>query len=245
MTQISSILNHYVLSRKDCARIGNIENVYFDAKCRKIVYFAISTQNLAENKTATTHFVAPFSDICAFGDALMLDDSTPLMSANDIDFSVYVKDLTAKPVYTLNGEDKGYILDINFDDKGRVAVISTTSGQYSSFDFYGINDIALLKSPTQISHSPKKKIPRPKTERLVTILDMPEPSEPFALQNSEPQQPTEEIAENKKHIEKPFELAETSEPLTPPTEELPPQTEELQQPIIVAEILAEIASSNP
>ncbi|MEG1662842.1 MAG: hypothetical protein RR338_02545, partial [Clostridia bacterium] len=48
---------------------------------------------------------------------------------------------------------------------------------------------------------------------------------PFTLQNSEPQQPTEGIAKTKKHIEQ--------------------SNEKLQQPIIVAEILAEIASSNP
>lgn len=173
MTQLSSVINRLVLSRSDCCILGIVKDVFFDAKCKKIVYFVVSSEQDANPQTKRD-LLFPFSEVLSFADALVVDDTTGAVTTADADISVLVKDLLNKPVFSSSGDRRGAVKEAEFDEKGKVFAVSTEYKSYMPSEFAGAGDIIILRDSAQpVKRAPRRKMPKPEKETTVRILDKP------------------------------------------------------------------------
>ncbi len=194
MFEISSLLEKPVLSRENSCIIGIIKNVYFSKKCSQIEYFII---NSYENDTP---ILLPVSNATSIGDAVIVQSKAALLEYADVDVSILSCDVIGMPVYTQNGILKGHISKVEATKLGRVAKLFTDTEQYSPSAIENVGDVVMLKNSAKYPKAKALRIPKPKQNAPVFILDNVDTSpntaksesthpdlqasEPFAVQNA-------------------------------------------------------------
>lgn len=162
MTRLSELIKRPVVCKEDCALLGTVEDAYFDENCRNIVYFVL----LDEYRK----LLLPYSAAAAIGDAVMVEDKFALLSPEDADCTVLIRNLLGKPVFTGGGKSKGTLQDVLFGAKGRVNALQSDGTAYSPSSFKAFGDVLLLKDVTVKRKTPKTPFPKAAEDRKVTVL---------------------------------------------------------------------------
>lgn len=162
MVKFSSILAKTVLSKTDACIIGSIKDVYFSNDFQRAEYVQIANGNVNR--------YAPFSAIASIKDAIIIN-ADDLKDENEI-ANVLIHNTLDLPVYTNTGEYKGAVCDAELSNVGKVISFSTQDFQFSPSSIFALKDVIMLKSSqTQKRKSTKVRIPRPKTDYPVFILE--------------------------------------------------------------------------
>lgn len=162
MVQISDVLHRLVISRTDSSVIGEIRDVYFDEKCKNIVYFAL----LCDGR----EYLMPLNAVASFSDAVMIDDRLSLLSVYDADRTALLHGLSGRPVFTVNGRSKGVLEDAVFSLKGRVVSLKADGAGYAPTSFKAFGDVLLLNDTPSKPRRKKPTFPSAAEDRPVTIL---------------------------------------------------------------------------
>lgn len=170
MTRLSELIKRPVVCKEDCALLGTVEDAYFDENCRNIVYFVL----LDEYRK----LLLPYSAAAAIGDAVMVEDKFALLSPEDADCTVLIRNLLGKPVFTGGGKSKGTLQDVLFGAKGRVNALQSDGTAYSPSSFKAFGDVLLLKDVTVKRKTPKTSFPKAAEDRKVTVLPIEESDAP-------------------------------------------------------------------
>ena len=165
MTRLSDILNSPVVSKSDCAVLGNVRDAYFDEKCKNLAYFVVRGEYSEK--------LLPFAAVAAFGDAVMVDDAFALLSAGDVDFTLYLRDLPGKPVFTGAGKSKGTLKDVCFGTTGKVLSLQTEEISCSPSSVRAFGDVLIMKDNCGKRKTPKVPFPQAQLDVPVTVLDEP------------------------------------------------------------------------
>lgn len=164
MTLLSDVLNKNVLSKADCRILGFIQSAYFDAYCKKIVYFVIEDGNGSKS-------ALPFSSVTSIADAVIVGDDIELRGFADLDMTVLTSCMYQKNAYDAAGRLKGRINDVVFDNKGKVWALKIGEEEYMPSKLYGVGDVALLKegAAPRAKRKVKHVLPLDAEDRLVTL----------------------------------------------------------------------------
>lgn len=162
MTRLSELIKRPVVCKEDCALLGTVEDAYFDENCRNIVYFVLFDEY--------RKLLLPYSAAAAIGDAVMVEDKFALLSPEDADCTVLIRNLLGKPVFTGGGKSKGTLQDVLFGAKGRVNALQSDGTAYSPSSFKAFGDVLLLKDVTVKRKTPKTPFPKAAEDRKVTVL---------------------------------------------------------------------------
>ncbi len=149
MMQISKVVGLEVLSKSDIKSCGVIKSVFFDAFCKKIVYFVV--------ESGIGLYALPINAVRAVKDAAIVDDLTETVALCDIDVTSFCE-LMGKRVFTSDGDCKGEVNDVVLDDKGRFAFVIVGDGEKLVCPIAGVGDFILIKDAS------KKQ--KPKTIRM-------------------------------------------------------------------------------
>ena len=171
MLRLSDILHADVICKSDSSLTGEVEDVYFDEFCGKIVYFDIFR--------ADGRMLLPFSAAASVADAVVTEDSLALTSPGDADLTVLRSALIGRKIYTANGKSRGAVTDVLFSAKGRVASVVADGTAYSPASFRAFGDVLILKDAVGAKRKTRKP-PFPKAEKdyPVSILSAAPPSPP-------------------------------------------------------------------
>lgn len=162
MTRLSELIKRPVVCKEDCALLGTVEDAYFDENCRNIVYFVLFDEY--------RKLLLPYSAAAAIGDAVMVEDKFALLSPEDADCTILIRNLLGKPVFTGGGKAKGTLQDVLFGAKGRVNALQSDGTAYSPSSFKAFGDVLLLKDVTVKRKTPKTPFPKAAEDRKVTVL---------------------------------------------------------------------------
>lgn len=165
MFEISSLLEKPVLSRENSCIIGIIKNVYFSKKCSQIEYFII---NSYENDTP---LLLPVSNVTSIGDAVIVQSKAVLLDYADVDVSILSCDVIGMPVYTQSGILKGRISKVEVTKIGKVTKLITDTEQYSPSAIENVGDVIMLKNSAKYPKAKALRMPKPKQNAPVFILD--------------------------------------------------------------------------
>lgn len=163
MIYFSLLLGKKVLDKDNANIVGCIKNAYFSKDCKTIAYFVASAN--ADKKD----MLVPFKEILCFNDALIVQNTINFARENDIDFTSFVGNLWDMPVYTQNGILKGTVNEIELSQGGKVCEISTQTTSFTPSAILSCGNAILLKSGVKTAKTQAVKMPRPKTERPVSI----------------------------------------------------------------------------
>ncbi len=165
MIGLSSVIGRPVLSLATSCIIGSVSDVYFDANCKKAVYFYI--QQPLKNESA----LLPIESASSVSDAVTVGDESALVALGS---ETYKRGLKNMPVYTQTGALKGTLSDVLFTPAGKVAKLVCGDWEFTPSSISSIGDVILLKNAVKpVANRKKRKalIPRPETDYPVYILD--------------------------------------------------------------------------
>ena len=165
MIGLSSVIGRPVLSLATSCIIGSVSDVYFDANCKKAVYFYI--QQPLKNESA----LLPIESASSVSDAVIVGNESALVALGN---ETYKRGLKNMPVYTQTGALKGTLSDVLFTPAGKVAKLVCGDWEFTPSSISSIGDVILLKNAVKpVANRKKRKalIPRPETDYPVYILD--------------------------------------------------------------------------
>ncbi|MGI6702192.1 MAG: PRC-barrel domain-containing protein [Christensenellales bacterium] len=109
MELLSNYLSKPVISVYEAEITGTVINAAFDRKMKRLAYLIIL------NEEADDFFIVPASRIMTSDTALTVRNRNAIRKY--IDSNIYVKSPINRPVYTTDGERKGIVKDVSFDEK--------------------------------------------------------------------------------------------------------------------------------
>lgn len=157
MILLSECIGIPVIAKGDGRLIGRIKNVYFDKIRRVFAYFCIDA---VEGGT----LFLPVSAVTP-RQAILLDDNSLPLPKDDIDVASLVPALLSLAAYTLNGASRGVVTDAKFSADGTLTKLILSDGEISPSQIACVGDVVLVKNAR-----PLRRIPRPKTDYPVHIL---------------------------------------------------------------------------
>lgn len=164
MAELFSDISKPVISRADSTICGVVKDVYFDAFCRKIVYFVIGDRPYSSTDALR---LLPYECVKDCKDAVMIEDNARICSMTSPPDGC-VNTIIGKPVYTLSGHFKGNVVNVRYIGGGKVSRLFTDMTEFVPSSIAGVGDAILLKSlPKSASAT---RIPRPFREGKAEIL---------------------------------------------------------------------------
>lgn len=163
MTRLSDILNSPVVCKSDCAVLGEVRDAYFDEKCKNIAYFVVRGEYSEK--------LLPFTAVASFGDAVMVEDAFAQVATADVDFTLYLRGLLGRPVYTGTGKSKGTLKDVCFGASGKVISLQTEEISCSPSSVRAFGDVLLMKDNCGKRKTPRVSFPQAQEDRPVGVLE--------------------------------------------------------------------------
>ncbi len=149
--QISKVIGLEVLSKSDLKSCGIIKSAFFDAFCKKIVYFVVESKNEL--------YALPINGVRALKDAAIVEDLTETIPLCDIDVTSFCE-LMGKRIFASDGELKGEVNDVVLDDKGKFAFIISGDGEKLIHPIAGVGDFILIKDSSKKQKAKATRMPK-------------------------------------------------------------------------------------
>lgn len=169
MLSISLLANKPVLCLFECECVGEICDLWFDSKLKKVLGFLVST----DCKIADEMLLLPFKNVANFGEDVITVKNKSMLK-NQTDFpQIYLKNNPiGAEVFYADGKRISYLKDLSFDKQGEIYNLILENGQtivQSKIIKFSTSTILVNPFEEPFKLSPPKKITFPKLKDNVTV----------------------------------------------------------------------------